>query len=52
MNRRREFLAQVGAFAAVTGFDASEWKAASAPPAGAWDTSWIEALASASGRRV
>jgi intracellular sulfur oxidation DsrE/DsrF family protein len=52
MNRRREFLTQVGAFAAVTSFDASEWKAASAPAAGAWDTSWIEALASASYRVV
>ena len=44
MNRRREFLTRVGAFAALTSFDASELKAAAAPAAGAWDTSWIEAL--------
>ena len=52
MNRRREFLTQVGAFAAITGFDASEWKAAAAPAAGAWDTSWISALAPATYRVV
>jgi len=47
MTRRREFLTQVGAFAALTSYDANELKAASAAAAGAWDISWIEALASA-----
>jgi len=52
MNRRREFLAQFGAFAAMTRIDAGELKAAPAAAAGAWDTSWVEALASASYRVV
>jgi intracellular sulfur oxidation DsrE/DsrF family protein len=52
MNDRREFLTQLGTFAAITAFDADELKAVSAAPGGTWDTSWIQALASASYRVV
>ena len=52
MNDRREFLARVGAFAAMTAFDADEMKAASSQPAGKWDMSWVDALSSASYRVV
>ena len=52
MNRRREFLTQVVALAALTSFDANALKAPSAPAAGAWDISWIEALAPATYRVV
>jgi intracellular sulfur oxidation DsrE/DsrF family protein len=51
MNRRREFLTQLGALAAMTTVDADELK--HSPPAGkAWDTSWIPALATAPYRVV
>lgn len=48
MNRRREFLTQFGALAAITRFDAHELKVAAGP----WDTSWIQALAAAHYRVV
>jgi len=52
MKRRRRFLTQLGAFGAMTAFDASEMEAALAPAAGKWDMSWVDALASAQYRVV
>src|SRR5262249_35508464 len=52
MNQRRDFLTLLGAFATMTTFDAAEMKAASAPAAGTWDTSWLDALESAQYRVV
>ena len=51
MNRRREFLTQL-AFGAMAAIDAAEMKAAAAAPAGSWDMSWVDALASAQYRVV
>jgi intracellular sulfur oxidation DsrE/DsrF family protein len=52
MNDRRDFLAQVGAFAAITSASRTEMKAASTQPVNHWDMSWVDALSSASYRVV
>src|SRR3954471_23844832 len=55
MAERREFLAQLGVVAAALAVDADELRAASftrGAAAAAWDTSWIDKLASAQYRVV
>ena len=52
MDDRRGFLMQLGTFAAIPAFDPGELEVSSAAPDGQWDTSWIQALASASYRAV
>jgi len=50
-NHRRAFFSQLSALAAMTTFDADELRATAAPDA-RWDTSWLQALASAQYRVV
>jgi len=50
MKHRRDFLAMLGAVTAMATVDADE--RAAAPGAGPWDTSWLDALASAQYRVV
>jgi intracellular sulfur oxidation DsrE/DsrF family protein len=53
MTRRREFLASMGVAAAAFAIDPAELRASAAPPAwGAWDTSWLDRLATAKYRVV
>ena len=52
MTHRREFLARVGALAAMTTFEADELAAASMQSPSKWDLAWVDALSSAAYRVV
>jgi len=52
MKHRREFLARVGALAAMTTFETDELAAASMQSPSKWDLAWVDALSSAAYRVV
>lgn len=52
MARRREFLAQLGVAAAAMAIDPDELRASAGSVTSAWDTSWLDKLASAKHRVV
>ena len=52
MARRREFLAQLGVAAAAMAIDPDELRASAGSFTSAWDTSWLDTLASAKHRVV